>query len=447
MKRLSIRPSLFFNRTVRTGPTRVALVLFCAALLYSAVLCTAALPVSAAPFAILSPALENLAADAQMVKSGLIAADLCFSRTDFERAVGAKVEEITVTALPPAVSGTLFLGSAPVAVNQSVPAESLNLLRFVPAQTCLESSFRFQSTGAYSMACEMKFLTSVNFAPKTEPMAVSALWTQRDISLYGSLSANDPEGDEITFEITRYPEAGLLTLTNSAAGDYKYTPYDGFTGTDAFSYAVRDEYGNYSEEETVSVRVDKPESDLVFADMDEHWAHNAALVMVAENAMDVTSQNGQIFFRPEEKITREDFLVTVMKALGAGEIPPTETGFADNDQISAENRGYIERAYRLGVTNGVEVDGRLCFLPKNEITRAEAAVMLNAILGVNAPDSVPTFADNNAVPAWAKSALYALNSAGVLNGTGSGRLSPSSALSRAETAQILLTIKILYGNE
>ncbi|MBQ9716661.1 MAG: cadherin-like domain-containing protein, partial [Clostridia bacterium] len=72
----------------------------------------------------------------------------------------------------------------------------------------------------------------------------AGLWTQQDIAAYGSLSASDPEGDTLTFEITRYPENGLLRLTNPQNGDYCYTPCDGVTGEDSFSYVVRDEWGN-----------------------------------------------------------------------------------------------------------------------------------------------------------------------------------------------------------
>lgn len=404
-----------------------------------------ALSAHAAAMEVLSPALENLAADTCMVKSGLICTDICFEKSDFELAVGCSVDAITITALPPQSSGTLMIGNAPAAVNQSVSAANLSLLRFIPANNCSESTFRFKAGGEYSMECAIKYLTSVNFAPEVNPgVTAASLWTQRDISIYGSLDGNDPEGDAMTFEITKYPESGLLTLVNTASGDYKYTPYDGFIGTDTFSYMVRDEYGNYSAEQTVTVKIEKPVSELVFADMEEHWAHNAALVMVSSNAMGVTSADGKIYFNPDENITRENFLVTVMKALGAGEIEPCDTVFADNSAISEENKGYIDRAYHLGVISGIRENGKLYFKPENEITRAEAAVILNAILGVDAPDSVPVFADNSSVPAWAQSSLYALNSAGILNGTGSGYLSPSASLSRAQTAQILLTIKNLY---
>jgi len=72
-------------------------------------------------------------------------------------------------------------------------------------------------------------------------------------------------------------------------------------------------------------------------------------------------------------------------------------------------------------------------------------IILNAIIGAPVPETVPVFADGSSVPAWAKGSIYALTNAGVFKGTGSGKFSPNDVLSRAQTAQILLTVKKLYS--
>lgn len=398
----------------------------------------------------LSPALTNISEDVTLIKSGLIATDIGFSADDFVHVLGKGFESITLTALPPESSGKLTLDGNPVSINQQISAVSLSKLRFTPSKETKEASFRFKSGGEYSLCCIMRSIDSVNMAPvvnvvqagtKLTSQGVGSIWTQRDITVYGTLSVSDPEGDELTFEITKYPENGILKLVNVTHGDYCYTPCDGVTGEDTFSYVVRDEWGNYSEEASVVVKIDKTASDVVFADMDEHWAHNAALVMVAEQSMDAECMAGEIYFRPDEIMTRENFLVTVMKALGAGDIEPCSTVFADNAEISSAATGYINRAYELGVIKGIDNDGMLCFKPDLPVTRAEAAVILNSIIGASEPDVVPVFADNQSVPAWAKSAIYALTDAGIFTGTGSGNISPNSQLNKAQTAQMLLTIK------
>ncbi|MBQ2727357.1 MAG: S-layer homology domain-containing protein [Clostridia bacterium] len=401
-------------------------------------------PVHAYSSAILSPALEHLTADCGMIMSSLTATEITFDASDFENALGILPASVTITALPPADDGTLYYGSAPVSVNQLITSAGLGQLRFVPSKSCESSSFRFKAGGEYSTECALKFTDTVNHAPVTSASPDSlAVWSQQDIAQYGTLSGSDPDGDSIVFEITERPERGILELTDPSAGAYRYTPCDGMTGRDSFTYTVRDEWGNYSSPVTVAVEIDEPACDLVFADMDGHWAHNAALVMAADQVMDAESVNGQLYFRPDEEMTREDFLVTVMKALGAGEIPPASTVFDDHDAISASATGYVNRAYNLGIIKGSYENGKLCFLPASKITRAEAAVILNTILGAEEPDAVAVFADHSDVPVWAQSSLYALSDAGVFRGTGSGRIAPNEILSRGQTAQILLTVKNL----
>ncbi|MFF7709138.1 Ig-like domain-containing protein [Pseudomonas sp. NPDC007930] len=57
----------------------------------------------------------------------------------------------------------------------------------------------------------------------------------------GVLLASDPDGDAITFFVGAAPNHGTLTL--AANGSYTYTPANGFTGADSFTYSVRDADG------------------------------------------------------------------------------------------------------------------------------------------------------------------------------------------------------------
>ncbi len=413
-------------------------------------ICTVAtiLPLNANAYseAMLSPGLKYFAEQDCMIRSGIVSGEIVFSEKDFSRAVGCAVNSITITALPPATDGTLYYGNAPVAANQMISSTGLSLLKFVPSANCKSSSFRFKADSEYSIQCLLKYTESANSAPViSSSKDTLPVWTQQDITTYGTLSASDPDGDTMTFEIIKYPERGILELTDTSNGNYRYTPMNGIIGDDSFVFVVRDEWGNYSAESTVTIDIDEAAADLVFADMEGHWAYNAALVMSANGAMEVDSHGGQLYFNPDAEITREDFLVTVMKALGAGDIEPCSTVFEDNSAISTNASGYIARAYELGIIKGSEENDHLCFRPKESITRAEAAVILNAIIGADEPETLPVFADSSTVPTWAKGSMYALSDAGIFKGTGSGNISPNDVLSRAQTAQILLTVKKIYG--
>ncbi len=389
----------------------------------------------------LSPAMKILSEDEVMIKSGLVSGSISFSEEDFTNSVGRSIDSITITALPPQSEGTLYYGAAPVSVNQSIGYRSLSELRFVPASDCKSSSFRFKSGAEYSIVCQITYTDTLNFSPVVSTSDDSlAVWTQSDITTHGKLYASDPEGDEMVYEIVDYPEKGIVSLTDKNAGNYIYTPCLGMSGKDSFTYRVRDCWGNYSSVAVCEIEIEKRDDSYVFADMDGHWAHNAALVMADSNAMEIRSVGGELYFDPDDNISREDFIVTVMKALGAGEIEPYPTSFEDDSAITSANKGYIARAAELGIIRGSEENGKMFFKPTECITRAEAAVVLNAIIGEETPSAVPVFADNSAVPAWAQSAMYALTGAGVFKGNGDGYISPNSTLTRGETAQILLTV-------
>ncbi len=412
---------------------------------FCGMLCAGALGLSPVSAAILSPGLYLLSPEADMVKSGIVCSEISFTAADFTSALGVTPSAITVTALP--TSGKLTLGDHAVLAGQVITEKQLAALRYIPGKTRETTSFRFRADGDYSHVCTLCFTDTANGAPTAADdsmgYAVGSVrpWTQQNVKYYGTLAGSDPDGDALRFELVSYPEKGLCTITNAATGDYIYTPYDGALSEDTFTYRVRDSYGQYSESARVSVTIAEPVTTEVFADMDGHWAQNAVMVLSAEGILRGVKIGGETYYHPDDVTTREDFLVTVMKALGAGEIEPCVTDFADNVEISADASGYVQRALSLGIIHGSETNGKLCFRPNDPVTRAEAAVICNAILGAETPEMVPTFADSQAIPAWASPSLYALSNLGILRGTGDGNLSPDAPISRAQTAQMLYKIR------
>ncbi|MBO7405282.1 MAG: S-layer homology domain-containing protein [Clostridia bacterium] len=404
------------------------------------------LPARAAASSLLSPGLDVIAGGQEMIVAGLVTGDIRFREADFVNAVGCSFDSVTVTSLPPASDGHLLLGDAPVAAGQQISARALSSLRFVPTTGCRESSFRFRAAGDYSIPCLLRYTDESNAAPlaaKSSGNTADAIacWTQQDIAVWETLEGSDPDGDALHFEIADYPQKGLVELTDASGGSYRYTPFDGVRGTDSFTYTVRDAWGHYSAPRTVTVTIAKAASNMKLSDMEGHWAHNAALVMASEGAMDIRTEGGALLFDPDVPVTREDFLVTVMKALGAGDLEPAETDFADDAAISPSASGYVARAVSLGIVKGQEADGKRWFRPQETVTRAEAAVILNAIIGAEESDAVAVFADSASVPAWARSSLSALTSAGIFRGTGAGSISANRGLTRAEVAEILLNVR------
>ena len=398
-----------------------------------------ALFITASASAIVSPALNVLSKRNTLIKSGLVYSDIYFSEQDFKKCLGlSAVDSVKVSALPPESDGVLKLGTLQVAEGQTIRSEYLSVLRFVPANEQVHYTNCTFTHDDTEIPCTLNLLDTVNYAP-TLAAETSAIKTYRGVACYGNLVARDPEGDSLDFQVVEYPAHGILTLTDRARGAYVYAPAAGYTGSDDFTVVVRDEYGNYSGTQTVSVHVGK--SDTHFTDVEGHWCENAAIALYdAGIATAVRYQNG-LCFCPTDAVSREEFVTMVMKTLGVSTLTDAETSFADNGEIAVEYRPYIATAQRMGYVGGREVDGALCFAPKDCITRAEAAVLINNVFGYETDGAVSVFADDSAIPTWARGAVYALTAAGVFNGDGEGAIRPSALLDRASTVQMLYNMQ------
>ena len=388
---------------------------------------------------IVSPALNVLAKNNKMIKSGLVYNDVYFCEQDFMKSLGvAKIESVVVKELPSAATGALKLGTINVTEGQKISAEFLSVLRFVPVVDEKFSTELVFTCGTTDIPCTIKYLDEVNYAPTFENQNES-LKTYSNVSCYGSIKASDPDGDGMDIQVVMYPEHGTINVTDSSRGNYKYTPSNGFVGRDEFVVVARDDYGNYSSVQTVKVNVEN--SSIVFNDIVGHWCENAAISLYEEGAIDALNYYGETVFSPDDKITREEFVVAAMKALGVSTLTDTQTSFSDNSDINVKYRPYIATAQRLGYINGKNIEGASYFDPKGNISKAEAAIVINNILEIEEGNYVATFADDAAIPTWAKTAVYALTSAGVFNGDGGGVIKPSAILSRAETVQMIYNAK------
>ncbi len=396
------------------------------------------LAVSAFAAPIVSPALNVLSKKNTMIKSGLVFSDVYFSEQDFMKCLGiSAVDSVTVEALPPAEDGALKLGTLYVAEGQTIKSEYLSMLRFVPASDAVSGTDITFSYGDTEIPCVVKLLDVVNYAP-TFASEADSVKTYRNVSCYGNVRSSDPEGDITDLQVVSYPQHGTLTVTNASRGSYCYTPSADFIGEDSFVVVARDNYGNYSSVQTVSVRVEK--NGVFFADTAGHWCENAAIALYEAGAIDAVNYQNGLVFCPDDSVSREEFVTMVMKTIGVSTLTDSDTSFADNASIDVRYRPYVATAQRMGYINGREYDGVMCFDPKATITKAEAAIVINSILNLEEGAYVATFADDGAIPTWAKGAIYALTGAGVFNGDGDGVIAPSAVLSRAQTVQMLYNI-------
>lgn len=405
---------------------------------------TAVLPVCAASENIVSPALITIAKNKKLIKSGLKSTDVRFSESDFRQASGLSfVDCVTIISLPSADEGILKLGDVKLSEGDVIPKLKLSYLKFTPASPLVsESSFTFQigSGGSIpALECLIYIIDTINYAPTVANAGAGKLnvSTKKNVSIYSSITAYDPEGDSLCYEIVSYPSHGTVSLLSEEYGEYKYTPAAEFTGTDSFSYVVRDMYGNYSSLASVSVKVSRQSTQTEFADLVDHWAESAAATMVSAGIMTCTSDGDRLLFNPDGSVTRSEFLTMLMKAAG---VKPDAAGdvsmFTDASEIPVSARTYVSTAYRSGFIKGTETENGLFFNQTAAVTRAEAAAMTAAVINAGTPVMAHVFADSEEIPAYAASALCALYDLGILSGS-NGKIMPASAVTRAQAAQML----------
>ena len=404
---------------------------------------------------VVSPALHILAARSDMAVATLRGNDYYFSEDVFARSLNVDVSRlnyITVTSLPSAAEGELLIGSTRVSEGQVIATANLKMLTYVAADETAESqaSFTFSPNGAsYDLTCNVYVLNEINYSPTVSIASGEALSvsTHQNFVGYGTLTAYDPEGDALVFEVVRTPAHGLLLMTDNTNGEYVYLPRIGYTGSDSFEYVARDVYGNYSASARVSVQVDKPSVSVSYADMQGRRDYNAALTMAEAGIMQGTELDGKTYFYPEQTVSRLEFLTMAMQAVGVGSVPTVkDTGFTDDESIPTDAKGYVAAAYSLGYIKGsTDVEGNLCFLPDEPITRAEAAVVLRRMVDADAAELTPAFADALDIPAWASEAISTLSLLGVMTPSG-GVISPNSQVTRGQTAMMLAAMRRLTQN-
>ena len=398
--------------------------------------------------------LRVLAAREEMVFAGLCGNEISFTAEDIRRAMNlSELNYVTIRELPAPGEGTLFVGSVGAAEGQVISAGSLSLLSFASADDSkpTEATMEVSVNGSdYAVTCRLYLLDRLNYTPTVAlaPAISLQIETYKDLPTAGTVSAYDPEGDEITYEITRYASHGRISLTDRHTGAYVYTPDPGFTGQDSFDYVVRDRYGNYSTSATVSVQVSPRPTAVTYADIDGEGNAAAILAMSEWGLMNGARVGSETYFKPTAALSRLEFLVTAMEAAGiTSEVVATATppAVTDAESIPAAMRPYVGYALQKGYINGKTMDGKVYFNPDEEITRAEAAVVLSNIIGYAVEDTVTAFADENALPAWSGEAFTSLRALGVLQ-CPDGSAHAGETMTRGDTAEWLCrTVRLMEG--
>ncbi|RAV13341.1 X2-like carbohydrate binding domain-containing protein [Paenibacillus contaminans] len=170
-----------------------------------------------------------------------------------------------------------------------------------------------------------------------------------------------------------------------------------------------------------------------------HWAYRMLKETAARHLVEGVSDNA---FEPSRDVNRAEFATLLVRMLGL------ETGgtvsFADVDP-DAWYPGYVAAAAKAGLVNGTDTG---LFAPERTITREEMAVMLVRAYALKQGSKneqtpiapIAAFADRDLTSEWARQALDAAASLGLVAGRSGDRFFPLGSTNRAEAAQAIYNL-------
>lgn len=346
----------------------------------------------------------------------------CFSGADFQE----EVVGICVTDLPDPSAGTVLLGTRVVRPGDILTAEQLSMLTFSPLWTQEDRSATVSYLPIFENRVAGEATTTISIHGKQDKAPIaedSAMETYKNLENGGKLKVSDPEGQKLTFTVTRQPKRGDLELKED--GTFTYTPKKNKVGVDSFTYTATDPAGNVSREATVTIQIIKPTDAAMYTDtagtdcqFTAEWLKNTGIFAGEQVGNDCC-------FNPDRTVTRGEFLVMTMKALGlAGDENAESTGF--EDQCPGWLKPYLAAAQRSGLVRGYATETGAEFRANDPITGAEAASMVS--LALDLPSAV--ISEDRELPVWAATALATVNDSGIA-------FSNTDTVTRAQAANAL----------
>ena len=181
----------------------------------------------------------------------------------------------------------------------------------------------------------------------------------------------------------------------------------------------------------------------LYKDTEEHWGayyvNSLSYMQIVGGSEDLF---GNLVFRPDDKLTREQFakiLVNFLK-LDVNDYSETELEFADNEEISEWAVPFVKTVLGASLMRGRStVYDTIVFAPKDPITREEAFFVLGGLIGEGDGNDIE-FADWDNVYEWAKANFEKLCKNGIVGGYDDMTVRPKNNITRAEAATVVIKI-------
>lgn len=181
-----------------------------------------------------------------------------------------------------------------------------------------------------------------------------------------------------------------------------------------------------------------------FPDMQDNGVSWAAESVKALAGRDIVSGDEHGNFRPNDNITREEFVKMTVAAFNIETDKTAVSHFSDVDGDKWYAL-YIAAAAKAEIVNG---DGDNFGIGQN-ITRQDiAAILMRALQYKNielSGNAAARFADDGDIAEYAREAVLKMSEIGAMGGYGDNTVKPENFATRAETAKILFTVLNVSG--
>jgi len=162
-------------------------------------------------------------------------------------------------------------------------------------------------------------VTNINDAPVA---TFTTLRVEEDTTKVAMLTANDFDGDTLTFTVVTQPQNGTLNLDSN--GSFSYTPNSGFYGSDSFTYKVNDGIVDSAEQSvtitvinmnnapvptstTLMVQEDTPKREILTATDDDNDTLTFSIVTQPQNGVIKLNSNGRFTYTPNANFNGSDY--------------------------------------------------------------------------------------------------------------------------------------------
>lgn len=299
----------------------------------------------------------------------------CFGAQEF----GENLEGVCLRQVPS--SGTLRLGNRVLRPGDVLTREQLDAVTYTPERTEDDAveTFSYLGIDERGLLEQTSLTLGIRGKENKPPIAEdSALETYKNLANTGMLRAKDPEGETLTFTVTRQPRRGEVTIGENGA--FTYTPKNNKVGVDSFAYTATDPQGKVSREATVTVTILRPTEPTAYTDTFGRSCAFSAEWMRSTGIFAGETLAGSPCFFPEKNVTKGEFLTMVVKTLS---VPVEDTVDAKlGGNIPQWLRPYATAALRAGLTAGTPWQGD--FDASDTVTAQDAAALLCACLDLDA---------------------------------------------------------------